>query len=535
MNSRFIRSLVLLVTIIALSWRFYDLDRDPVPVSASLSEVLDPAGYLYNARSFALTGDWRAEAYGHIFRIAPAFALLAGLWIKILGLGYGRIVLLSVFSGFVVIGCIAGMAEIAARQWGSSLPRYWAGIFALWSLGISYVFFALQQVPKGDMESMAVSAVAALLLVSLDGIDESAGLPLRAFIAGLGIGLAPLVKLHAAMFSAAALMAWSLGPFIREPRWRRTWKKATPYLFAGLLCTAFGWVPWYKWTSVHSFPTTTLAAPFGTSSRTITSTLSALFGSNLFYRHPVEIALAILAVAVYSLDILKNWSLMFYTLWFLFGAAIFSLLTYSPTRYRLLFVAPTVVLASHIWTGIATGRFNGAAKSWNVGAGTFGLLLFVFAEIYALQIRLNLGWSVLTVLALAAGCALPFAWIWRSIVLHEGSIVIANLIIVLMFVIALPQWIGGESHRDHIYQQLALTLVAKHSGLILGGDIGCQLALWTNEDCSMDLTESAKSPVTHLLLRESDNEITTIPQKFHEISRFKLPGVPEPVILLGRE
>src|SRR5204863_503553 len=82
-------------------------------------------------------------------------------------------------------------------RWGPSLPKGWTRLFVWWSFGISYVFLALQQVPKGDMESMALSAASALLLVSLDRKGGLTLVPLRSFAAGLGIGLAPLLNFHA--------------------------------------------------------------------------------------------------------------------------------------------------------------------------------------------------------------------------------------------------------------------------------------------------------------------------------------------------
>jgi len=220
-SKRVVLGILAFVTVLSIGWRFYDLDRDAAQVSWSQGELLDPGTYLYNARSFALRGEWRGEE-GLGLRLAPGFALSSGLWLSLVGADYSRAALLSVLSGFVLLACCASAAEIAARRWFTPLPRWWAAMFTIWAMAISYIFFGLQQVPKGDMESMAVTGLSALLLFSLD--SNTKHLRRNAFFAGLTMGLAPFIKLHASVFVFAAVLAWIAGYWLNDAEWRTGWQ-----------------------------------------------------------------------------------------------------------------------------------------------------------------------------------------------------------------------------------------------------------------------------------------------------------------------
>jgi hypothetical protein len=336
------------------------------------------------------------------------------------------------------------------------------------------------------------------------------------------------------MFSLAALAAWALGWCVGDLEWRRTWRKATPFLLAGLALTAIVWIPWFWLTDVRNLAGTTLSAPFEQSVTAVPlGRLSSLFQSNLFYRHPVEIGLALLGIAICLRQVVMYWSLFFMTIWFGLGVAIFSVLTYSPTRYRLLFALPVVVLATQAWMSMRTGEWFEASHERSVVL-TVAWIIFAVSEFLAIQFRFNLSWPIAPVLLAAVVMGIFLAWLCRCVPKRWWP-AIAMVILAVMLAVSVPQWIRGE-RRDHVYQRLALSLVAHNPGIIFGGDIGCQLALWTNEDCSIDYTESATRPVTHLLIRESDRAVNAaeIPADFHESSRFTLPGVPEPVLLLTR-
>src|SRR3989442_8808248 len=148
---------ILLLLLPAAVWRFLDLERDPTLISGELGSWIDPGYYLYNARSYSLFGEWRAEE-GHSLYIAPGYAFLAAFWFRMFGAGYAQAALLSILAGCVVILATALYAESVASEHQMGLPSYWRGCTALASLLLSYVFFALQRVPKADMESIALSS-----------------------------------------------------------------------------------------------------------------------------------------------------------------------------------------------------------------------------------------------------------------------------------------------------------------------------------------------------------------------------------------
>ncbi len=198
-------------------------------------------------------------------------------------------------------------------------------------MSISYIFFGLQQVPKGDMESMALSSISALLLFSLDKEPQNRHLQRNAFLAGFTMALAPFVKLHAALFAFAAIVAWILGYWVNDEAWRSTWKRATPALAAGATCSLIVWGSWYFWLMGQGGMApikSEVSLVFWGAPRTLWS----IFDSNVFYRQPVELALATIAALRYASSVRKNWTLLFCTIWFFWGIIFLSFIAYSPLR-----------------------------------------------------------------------------------------------------------------------------------------------------------------------------------------------------------
>ncbi len=125
----------------------------------------DPAQYLYNARSHALFGEWRVSE-GVTMYAAPGYTFLASLCLSIFGVAFSNPVMMAVLAGFAVIAATALFAGTAATVDGNMPPRYATAAAAVLLLG-SYIVFAHQHVPNGDMEALAASALTALCLARL--------------------------------------------------------------------------------------------------------------------------------------------------------------------------------------------------------------------------------------------------------------------------------------------------------------------------------------------------------------------------------
>src|ERR1700722_17986870 len=135
-----ILGIVVLCSLTAAVWRFRDLNRDPdIVTQTSLDAWGDPAYYLYNARSFALFGDWRASE-GEYLYVIPGYALLAAAWFLTFGAGYAQAAGLSATCGFLIIAGTAKLAYDAAASSNLSRPS-WAANAAIASLLLSYIFF----------------------------------------------------------------------------------------------------------------------------------------------------------------------------------------------------------------------------------------------------------------------------------------------------------------------------------------------------------------------------------------------------------
>jgi hypothetical protein len=152
------------------AWRFVDLSRDPdVVTETSQDSWGDPSFYLYNARSYALFGEWRPHESLSLY-VTPGYAFLSALWFSLFGVSYGAAVIQATLACFMMVAATAYAAEWAARA-DDDIPRHYALAAAAVSLLISYVVFALQRVPNADMESFAAVSLAAAGLSRLQILD----------------------------------------------------------------------------------------------------------------------------------------------------------------------------------------------------------------------------------------------------------------------------------------------------------------------------------------------------------------------------
>ena len=107
-------------------------------------------------------------------------------------------------------------------------------------------------------------------------------------------------------------------------------------------------------------------------------------------------------------------------------------------------------------------------------------------------------------------------------------------LLIAMLAVALPQWLGGELHRDHELQDIAMKVVAEDPKMVLSGDVGAEIALWTDLDVYVNPDAASSCRVTHLLTRESDVEV--LPASWRgssrEVMRFIHPSLSQPIVLL---
>ncbi len=538
MNWRVLCSVLLGLAALALLWRFVDLERDPPPVSASIGEWGDPGIYLYNARSHSLFGEWRAEEGPGLY-VKPGYVFLAALWFYIFGFGCQQAVLLSTLAGFVVIFATALCAECVAAQSDPGLPKYWAGCAAITSLLLSYVVFAFQRIPKGDMESVAVCALTGAAFSRVGRCwPENDTRPIYRFslLAGFGMGLAPFVKLYSGLFSGACLFAWCASYFLLDLRWRQIWRRATPFLILGLLLSTLVWLGWVVWL-VHLnrgnqllrtllyLRTWFSGLPSGQAESAWGGALSPgrFLQTNLFYRQPVETVLATLAVCRCALEKRWNWPLLLAFTWLMVGVAVMSVMVITPLRYRILFIPPSVVLAVSLWTELATGKMGALKKGRTVLASVASGGIISYIAVYSLSIRLP-GFRALSDSApfwLAVFSLTPIIGVllWLALERLSGQLIAFALAAAVMLV-ALPQWWIGERATSHDLRNAAYQVANEHPTAVLGGEWAGQLGLWIKLNTYLEWTPAARGRVT--LIASGVPELAMVPLKWHEIERFQL-------------
>jgi 4-amino-4-deoxy-L-arabinose transferase-like glycosyltransferase len=521
----------------AAALRFFDLERDPPLISGEMGAWVDPAYFLYNARSYALFHEWRAEE-GHSLYVAPGYAFMAAIWFRAFGAGYAQAVLLSILAGYVLIVATAFYAESAFSENPSGIPRYWRGIAALVSLLLSYVLFALQRVPKADMESIALSALTALAFVELNRDDGNERRRRAfAFCAGLGVGLVPFVKLSSGLFSMAACAAWLASYVILDQEWKVKWRSAMPWVSLGVSVSLAVWLVWAMWLyrlNMLDYMLHKTFFIFGTAipslagrapdSELLNSSMfvpARFFQSNVFYRHPAETTLC--TIAAFRLLAVRRltWPMFFSIVWLLVGVV--SMMFISATvRYRILFVPPALALATNLWAELAAGRMPrlDRPKAILVSLLAAGVLGYILAYSIAIRMLSSINWLstesgfAAEVLVIYFAVAV-FVWLVQQRLPQRG---LAFAFAALLILVSLPQWWIGERTRSHDLRNAAQWMTMNAAGLVPGQWWGAQLALWTSSNCYLEWSADALRNVT--LVVGEPHEVTSAPLNSHEIGRL---------------
>ncbi|HEV8130581.1 MAG TPA: hypothetical protein VGQ81_04980 [Acidobacteriota bacterium] len=534
-------------------WRFKSLERDPTSVSGEVGTWIDPGHYIYNARSRALFGEWRADE-GTSLYLTPGYSFLLALWFYFVGAGYAQAALLSVIAGLVLIVATAVYARAAASAEGNDLPGFWAAGAALTFLLLSYVMCAVQHIPKGDIESVAVCSLTALAFAKLQSREPSTGgakSTFTALAAGFGVGFAPFMKTYSVQFSAACVIAWIVSYYLLSSQWKRVWRRTTPWVGFGFVLALLVWAGWAVWllklnvfqrAGSESLRVIGIVLPFlparGHPSGQIWTTFSVwrFLQSNVFYRHPVESLLTTLATARFVFSRKWNWPLLLAFTWLVVGVIAMSIMSKAPTRYRLLSVPPATVLAACLWTELATQKMERLGRRKDLLTYTFSAAVLAYVVLYSASIRvpaaqwisnrfvfLSLLVCAVPILAILTGTALkriPHRWL-------------AILLAAIMAAVALPQWWIGERSTSYELRNTARHIVESYPHEILGQWWGSELALWTNSNAYLEWTPAALQHVTIIVGEIED--LSQSPLKWHEIERVQIkPGKETITLILGK-
>ena len=466
---KILRLIVLIILVAAGLWRFRELDRDPPVISASAGEWMDPGTYLYNARNFLRSHDW-APVNRHGLSVAPGFVLLATVWGSVFGSGYAGFVSRSVICGFIAAAATAYIAWRAGRI---------SPLVTLFPFAISYTYFCFQRVPKGDMETLAVSSLAAAFLV---GLENNRRASLLAFAGGVLAGLAPFMKLFGILFSLACGAAWLIRPLILNDSWDKPWRKATWWFVLGLASTVLLWLGWAFWLKDLGLGKLTDYAGAVTETVTgsgVTFGVARFIQSNLSYRQPVEALLVALAVGRLLFFRRWSWPVLFCAVWLMTGVAAVAFMPYAPTRYRLLFIPPAIVLASLYWSDLAAGR--AATLSLGKSIVVYGLGAWATFQSVAYFCENHPGWSLpYGGLSWQVFCVLLLTCSLWLIFERAGQRTLSVVLAALMIVLAIPQWWYGENATGYALKTLAADAERAYPHAVLFGGWGQEVALWSN-------------------------------------------------------
>ncbi len=545
------RALVFCLAAIALAaavWRFVDLERDPAIICWSADAWLDPGYYLYNVRSFLLFEQWRPGG-GHSLFIAPGYVWLTTVWFRVWGLGYTQAVLLSVVFGFLVIGSMARYAETLSPK-SAKIPWALSPAAAVSvSFLLSYVMFARQRVPKGDMESMAVCALTALALVLLPstrGPGHERRFIALAVLGGFGLGLAPFVKLLAAIFSAAVLVAWIAGCFLLDRNWGVTWRRATPYVGVGLALSGLVWLSWLLWlagldalhpmlrsvarisgASISFLPTSTCDE---SGSRAFAP--ARFLESSLFCRHPVETLLASVAFFRCASSWHWNWPRLLTCVWLIAGVASLAFMHFAPLRYRVPFLLPMIVLGAQLWSELAAGTLPRltARRSLIVYTASALVVSYAFAygvlDHFAPELIAKRGLPVHVTIVGIAICA-PLLWYCFERLPRK---VLAGSLACLLLAGAALQWQAGERRVTYELRDTALEIAQKYPRHTLAfGMLGSHVPLFAKNDAYPAWEEC---PVGHATLFVGESfDLRSIPARALDVEHRTLPGIRRTLII----
>jgi len=521
--------------------RFMDLERDPAVICWSADAWLDPGYYLYNVRSFLLFDQWRPGG-GHSLFVAPGYVWLTTGWFRIWGLGYAQAVLLSVIFGFVVIGSMALYARTLSPTTRLIPWMLSPAVAALVSLLLSYVMFARQRVPKGDMEFMAVCAMTALVFVLLPSARQERRD--RRFIAlavlgGFGLGLAPFVKLIAAIFSAAVLVAWISSYVLLDRDWAVTWRRATPFVGAGLALSGIVWLAWLLWLAgldaLHPMLRSVLKYTGASVSFLPTSTYdesgskafapARFLESNLFCRHPVETLLTSVAFFRCASSRHWNWPRLLTCVWLIAGVAALACMHFAPLRYRLPFLLPMIVLGAQLWSGLAADTLPRLTVRRSLIVYPASALVAGYALTYGVldhfapDLLAERGLPVQVTIGGTAVCALLLWYCFERL----PRKVLAGSLACLFLVSSAVQWQWGESRVSHELRDTALEIAEKYPGHTLTfGMLGSHVPIFTMQDAYPAWEEYPKGNVT--LFVGDSIDLKSIPARSTVVEHMDLPN-----------
>jgi hypothetical protein len=541
---------ILIFGLVAGIWRFFDRNRDPDIVTETSQDAWgDPSFYLYNARSRVLFGDWRARESLSLY-VTPGYAFLSALSFWIFGTTYSTAMIQSTLAGFVMIAATGWAAECAARAEGD-VRRFHALAGSVVSMLASYVIFAVQRVPNGDMESLAVMTSAAALMCSLQSIDldrHRTRFRWAAVLAGCATGLAPFVKLHTGLYSFASLCAWLFSYFLIDSSdWKIRWRRATPFLAAGLAMAGLIWIGWIFWLyglgvlsevsrqasrlGVFSVFTVNAHDPHARTKFDLTR----FFQSNLFYRQPVETLLATFGLFSFwtSRRRNKNWPLLLCSIWLAVGIVALMGMTVSPMRYRLIFWPAILVVATQFWTTLASARSNAfCLENRRIAAMGTGVAL---ACIIAYFVSARLHWGNVEVVALilmipSIGAAVA---LWKALPRLDPQILALGAALILVGV-TVPQWINGERSVSHELLQTS-TALEKYPNAVLGGGWGVRLGFSSPRNAYFDWTPEAARKVTLLVEDPASDYFQNVSLPWRELERHQMHRVPLTILFVEIE
>jgi hypothetical protein len=540
---------VLLALLLASTvWRFVDFDRDPAIISWSADAWLDPGYYLYNVRSYSLFGQWRPDE-GHSLFVAPGYVWLAAGWFKLWGFGLWQAVLLSTVAGFLAIGATALFARALSPEGGRIRWEYSPALAVLASLLFSYVMFARQRVPKGDMEYVAVCALTALSFVYLPQAGRQGRdrwLICLAILGGFGLGLAPFVKLFAGLFSAAVLTAWIASYFLLDEEWIAVWRRATPFVGLGVALSGLVWLAWALWLinmdafqfvvrTVQKFAGATVSfLPTSPADAAASKAFAPgrFLESNLFYRHPVE---TILAGVAFFRCIGRNrlsWPALLACTWLTVGVVALACMHFAPLRYRMLFLLPVIALAAQLWAELAAGKMTALTARQSLFVYPTSAFVVSYALVYGAlgHFKPDLIGAGLLMAAAVIGCTVlsaPFLWFCLERLPQKR---LAAVLACVFLAGAAVQWQAGERQMTHDLRNTAREISQKYPGNILAcGMLGSHITLLTKDDSYMAWVPGAIGKATLFVGEQSD--LPQFPVRYSEIERKHLPNIARTLII----